>query len=77
MFCSQFANKHSAENIAELADVDVENRPEIDKELIERINTVTMGEDENLQSLVAELEMELQTKGWSHIELILEICLTF
>ena len=55
----------------------VENRPEIDKELIERINTVTMGEDENLQSLVAELGMELQSKGWSHLELILEICLTF
>ena len=41
------------------------------------MNNITMGEEENLQSLVAELEMELQTKGWRHLELILEICLTF
>jgi hypothetical protein len=31
---------------------------------------MTMGEEENLQSLVSELETELQTRGWTFFEII-------
>ena len=31
---------------------------------------MTMSEEENMQSLVSELETELQTRGWKFFELI-------
>ena len=40
----------------------VDNRPLEDQEVLDK--TFAMKEEDNLQNLVADLELELQTKGW-------------